>query len=268
MRSFFSGSIGTVGRLKCSSAAILLVLMVLLIRADGLGHREIGRMSGIPNLVLWAWERPEDLRFIHPENTAVAFLANTILLRSGETVALPRFQPLHVPDRAKLIAVTRIQVEPGAELNAAQIAGVVSAIAKASALPRVVAVQVDFDATVSQRGFYRDVLVALRRRLGPAEPISITALASWCLGDNWISGLPIDEAVPMLFRMGAETNEVVAQMSAGHDFRPAVCRGGLGISTDERWQSLPGARRLYAFNPKSWTEGEELAVRREVRQWR
>ena len=33
-------------------------------------------------------------------------------------------------------------------------------------------------------------------------PLTITALASWCDGDDWIDGLPVADASPMLFRMG------------------------------------------------------------------
>ena len=36
----------------------------------------------------------------------------------------------------------------------------------------------------------------------------MTALASWCLSDRWISDLPVDEAVPMLFQMGPETPDI------------------------------------------------------------
>src|SRR5207245_3835544 len=76
------------------------------------------------------------------------------------------------------------------------------AIARTAALPRVAGVQVDFDATASQRAFYRELLERLRARLAPGTPISITALASWCVGDHWLGDLPIDEAVPLRFRMG------------------------------------------------------------------
>ena len=34
-------------------------------------------------VILWAWERPEDLSFINPEKVGVAFLAKTIYLRAS-----------------------------------------------------------------------------------------------------------------------------------------------------------------------------------------
>lgn len=257
------------GRLTRKLMSIFVfLLMVVPIRSEQSqpGHSE--QIRGLPRLVLWAWERPEDLRFMNPRDTAVAFLADTIQLRGDTAVARPRLQSLRVPDRAHLVAVVRIEAGQDAALNRSQIEQTATAITKAASLPRVMAVQVDFDATRSQRDFYRSLLLDLRRRLGPAEPISITALASWCLGDDWISTLPINEAVPMLFRMGAGTNEVVGQLSSGRDFRASICRGSLGVSTDERWASLPCGRRLYVFHDRPWTEQSELAFWREIQQWR
>jgi len=53
-------------------------------------------------------------------------------------------------------------------------------------------VQIDFDARRSQRRFYVRLLRDLRRRMPPSLPLSITALASWCAYDDWLSGLPIE----------------------------------------------------------------------------
>ena len=242
--------------------------MVAPIQSEQSQTRHTEQIRGLPLFVLWAWERPEDLRFINPQSTAVAFLADTIHLRGDTVVVRPRLQSLLVPDRAHLVAVFRIEANQDAALNRSQIEQTATAIGRAASLPRVMAVQVDFDATRTQRDFYRSLLLDLRQRLGPGTPISITALASWCLGDDWISSLPINEAVPMLFRMGAGTNEAVGQLSSGRDFRPSICRGSLGVSTDERWASLPSERRLYVFNDHAWTERTELAFLREVRQWR
>jgi hypothetical protein len=53
-------------------------------------------LDALPRLVLWAWERPEDLRQID-DDIGVAFLAQTITV-SGERLTLhPRLQPLRVP---------------------------------------------------------------------------------------------------------------------------------------------------------------------------
>ena len=249
--------------------SILVCLVIVTpIRPEQSQRRHSLQITDLPLFVLWAWERPEDLRFINPQNTAVAFLADTIQLHGDTVVVRPRLQSVRVPDHVHLVAVVRIECDQNAALNHGQIAETATVIAKAAWLPRVVAVQVDFDATRSQRDFYRSLLLDLRQRLGSVVPISITALASWCFGDDWISALPINEAVPMLFRMGSGANEVVGLLRPGRDFREPICQGSLGVSTDERWASLPGGRRLYVFNEHSWTERTELGFLREVEQWR
>src|SRR5512142_3369106 len=63
--------------------------------------------------VLWAWERPEDLRDIAP-GTSVAFLAQTLELHGSATSVLPRRQPLAVAPATPLIAVTRIETRAAA----------------------------------------------------------------------------------------------------------------------------------------------------------
>lgn len=244
-----------------------LALLPLLWHRLSTAHARAARLQPIPAIVLWAWEKPEDLRFVNPEETGIAFLAATVRLRADVAIVHPRFQPLLVPDTAKLVSVVRIEAHSGAELNRTQLDRSVAAIVETSSWPRVRAVQVDFDATLSQRDFYRNLLIELRRRLPTAVPISITALASWCLDDDWISALPIDEAVPMLFRMSAGTNQVVARLASGKDFRSPRCQDSLGISTDERWSRLPGGRRVYIFHTKPWDRKTELALLQEVRQW-
>jgi hypothetical protein len=244
----------------------LLVVATTVVGARLATHTAHG-IKQLPPLVLWAWERPEDLRFVRSGDSAIAYLAETIQLRDGEVRPRPRMQSLRVRDDAKLVAVVRVETDHS-DLNHSQALQSAAAIARNASQPRVVAIQVDFDATLSQRAFYRDLLLDLRRRVGAEKPISITALASWCMDDDWLAGLPIDEAVPMLFRMGAGTNEVTTRLASGRDFREPLCRGSLGISTDERWRSLPGGRRLYVFNPQPWTAHTEQAVLWETHSWR
>ena len=200
---------------------------------------------------MWAWERPEELRFVDPATTGVAFLASTVELSGEHALVRRRMQPLHVPESARLMAVVRIEAR-GAALTREQRDATVNAIVTSSRMPRVTAVQIDFDATVSQREFYRDVLLDVRARL-PQTPISMTALASWCLSDDWIANLPVDEAVPMLFRMGRDDRSIRARLRSGDDFREPLCRASVGLSTDEPVAMSPGSRRVYWFVPRAWT---------------
>src|SRR4249919_1511391 len=69
------------------------------------------RLNQIPRVVLWAWERPTDLRFINPKEVGVAFLARTIRLQSSEVVVRPRLQPLNLPEGVRVIAVARVETD-------------------------------------------------------------------------------------------------------------------------------------------------------------
>jgi hypothetical protein len=220
------------------------------------------RPDQIPRVVLWAWERPTDLRFINPNETGVAFLARTIRLRSGEVLMRPRLQPLNLPEGARVIAVARVETDSvnKPELSEQQRQKLAAAIAEMARLPAVSQIQIDFDATRTERKFYRDVIVEVRRRLPDTVSLSITALASWCTYDDWISDLPIDEAVPMLFRMAADGKQIANRLDAGEDFTAPPCRFSYGISTDEPRSSLSAARRLYVFNPDPWTEDSVRAI--------
>src|SRR5262245_7636999 len=43
------------------------------------------RMAKLPGIYLWAWERPEDLRFLGERRIGVAFLAKTIYLKRSKS---------------------------------------------------------------------------------------------------------------------------------------------------------------------------------------
>jgi hypothetical protein len=220
------------------------------------------RLNRLPAVMLWAWERPTDLRFIDPKKAGVAFLARSIRLRSTEVIVRPRLQPLTLPEGATVIAVARVETDPvdKPELSDSQRHKLAGEIAEMARLPNVSHLQIDFDATVSERKFYRDVIVEVRRRLPDTTSLSITALASWCTYDNWLSDLPIDEAVPMLFRMAGDGKQIANRLDAGEDFIAPPCRFSYGVSTDEPRTNLSLARRLYVFNPDPWTEGSVRAI--------
>jgi hypothetical protein len=207
----------------------------------------------VPALMIWAWERPTTIDG-EPGTFGVAFLAASYRL-SGQTIEQrPRFQPLHVADDTPVLAVVRVDADPvrPPAYDELQLDTLVAAITRAAAASgRSVGVQVDFDAPVSARPFYGRLLARLRRTLPPRSWLSMTALASWCLGDPWIANLPVDEAVPMLFRMGPDEDAVRRHLADGGDFGPAVCRVAAGVATDEAVPKRPPGRRTYVFGPRT-----------------
>jgi hypothetical protein len=228
-------------------------------------------LPGFPHVFLWAWERPENLEFLDPHAAGVAFLARTVCLRGGTVSVRPRLQPLRYAPGSVLMAVVRVDSQdpnshpqdPNSHSQDSTLPPVdaaAAAIAEAAAIPDVRALQVDFDATLSQRGYYRELLADLRARMPPTMPLSMTALTSWCQSDGWIAGLPVVEAVPILFRMGPGERPA-------RTFRPALCQSSAGVSVDEPLREPPSAARLYIFNPRPWTESTYRAALREVRKW-
>jgi hypothetical protein len=213
------------------------------------------RLASLPHTILWAWERPEDLRFLPLGRVGVSFLAATVTLSADTVTVQPRRNDLQTAPGTPLVACVRIEVDLQRPplLSPEQAAAASAAVAGSADLAGVSVVQVDFDATVSERTFYAGLLRDLRRRLPAGMPLSVTALASWCMDDPWIAGLPVDEAVPMLFRMGPDTANVRALLAQGRDFSLPVCRESIGISTDERLADLPARRRRYIFNPEGWS---------------
>lgn len=205
--------------------------------------------------MLWAWETPEDLTALDPHKAGVAFLSREILL--NETLHIrPRSQPLHVASGAWIMAVVRIETGPEFRPSEELIASTVKDIAAVASEPNVKSIQVDFDASASEREFYASVLRALRAQIGGSMPLSITALTSWCGEGSWLHGLPVDEAVPMFFRMGGPA---VTRASSPRDAGTVTeesCSGSVGIATDEAWPAVQPGQRVYVFRPGSWTQKE------------
>ena len=90
----------------------------------------------------------------------------------------------------------------------------------------------------------------------------MTSLASWCTGDAWFNDFPVDEAVPMVFQMGADSDKIRNYLSNGNDWKEPLCRGSYGISLDEgRFDGMKDGRRTYFFKNSSWRAGDLSAIR-------
>lgn len=227
------------------------------------------RLKDMPPIILWAWEREEDLRFLNTREVGIAVLAQSVRLAGAQTQIRQRQQPMVSAKDAFIVAVTRIETsrEDRPQLSIEQRDAIIASIVRLTRNPRTAAVQIDFDARESEREFYRDLLAKLREQLPEAMPLSMTALASWGLADNWIDDLPVDEAVPMLFRMGVDTERVRALIEAGGDFRSPLAKQSLGISTDEPLARLPARRRVYIFSERPWSQEAAARMIQEVKQW-
>jgi hypothetical protein len=225
----------------------------------------------LPPVILWAWERPEDLKFLDPQRFGVAFLAQTLVLQNDEVVFRPRRQPLLVSPQTQLVAVTRIESQKTtgkrAALSSAQKDRIIALVLNTLALQNVSAIQIDFDAAASERPFYRGLLKDLRRQLPQEVSLTMTALASFCLNDRWLQDLPVDEAVPMIFRMGADDKAIKNSLAAGNDFREPLCRHSYGLAIDEPLDmQFESSRRLYLFANHAWSEKDIASLDRGLQK--
>jgi len=254
---------------KLPALIAVLVALMFVISCTKAPTRNRFDENQFPKRILWAWERPEDLEFVDPHKFAVAFLAQTLVLKNDDVEYKPRRQPLKVKPDTRLIAVTRIESEKttGAPtaLSTTQRQKLVDFVLKTTTLSNVGAIQIDFDAARSERDFYRLLLQDLRQKLPDNVPLSMTALASFCVGDRWLDDLPVDEAVPMIFRMGADSKTIRTYLTTGNDFREPLCRRSYGVALDEPIETnLPPSRRKYIFNARSWTAKDVLILQDEV----
>lgn len=250
-------------------ALLAVAAITLLVRSHRAGvseNRPASPMNDEPRLMLWAWETPEDLRTLDHARAGVAFLAREVILAQHVTVR-PRLQPLVVPEGTWMMAVVRLEATPSFTPTAAVRLDAAAAILGALSRPGVRALQIDFDATASQRDFYAALLRDVDRALPKGVPLSITALVSWCGSGSWLTALPsgplpVDEAVPMFFRMGGPAQTRALRPRDGSGVSARVCQGSAGISTDEARPKLRPEQRVYVFQPHAWTETEIATLNR------
>jgi Protein of unknown function (DUF3142). len=245
---------------KFRLSVLFLIFTILLVGCRTKTVNQVKPNPEAPKIILWAWERHENLRFLDAEKYGVAFIAQRLFLREDEVVFHPRRQPLEINPDVYLIAVTRIETDRTRRpsFSETQKKQTIELIAQTLRRPNVKALQLDFDALVSERNFYKSLVRDLRAKIAENVPLTVTALASWCAGDTWLNDLPIDEAVPMAFRMGADDKAIRDFLEKGNDWREPLCRGSYGIALDEPLKmNFRKDRRFFLFKNEAW-KAEDL----------
>ncbi len=188
-----------------------------------------------PKTMLWSWFAEDDFRPLAQPGVGVAYLALSLRFDGVEKVIpSPRLVPVRIPPETYRMAVIRFDNEVDgphrASFSATQREQAVNMVAEIAALAHPQAIQIDFDAPLSARPFYRQLLTDLRERLGPDIFISITSLVSWCDSEaSWLSALPVNEIVPMAFDMGQSTPATVTMLQKGGKFPFGGCRDSIGL---------------------------------------
>jgi len=239
------------------------VTIVLFAAGTALLFRVVARpdpLPKLPSLMLWAWESPQDLRFISRHAVGIAFLERTVLLNNHVIEVRPRLQPLLFNPGTDLMAVVRIESSGN---GLPPVDAVIPAIRPAFRVPGMRALQIDFDARLSERDWYAKFLQELRASLPPVLPLVVTALESWCEETNgWLANLPVEDATAMLFRMGS------GEQRSPPGFPGRACQSSIGVATDELPVRIPPANRIYFFHPGPWNKEAYEQVVAQARRWR
>jgi len=243
---------------------LLIALLISPLSSAGMSQRKPP-----PQLMLWSWFADDDFRPLASPGLGVAYLALSLsFIGQKEVIPRPRSNPVYIPANTYKMAVVRFDYDPETARPAfspEQRRLAVQMIAEISGLARPDAVQIDFDAPASARTFYRQLISDVRSRLGEDIFLSITALVSWCDSrQSWLSGLPVDEIVPMAFYMGKPTPAIVTMLQRGGQFAFTGCRSSIGIQLPyERLINFRGTdstvrphqnQRAYFFSaPRKWS---------------
>src|SRR5579872_3054661 len=82
---------------RVGRAALALAVLLLALAGDRRAATRAGVRLDLPPLMLWAWDRDDDLRFLDTSTTGVAALAATVTLRGDGVALTPRHNPLALP---------------------------------------------------------------------------------------------------------------------------------------------------------------------------
>lgn len=215
----------------------------------------------LPPLMLWAWQAPQDLRGLDATKIGVATYIGTITITGNNVTTQANQARMLIPNNLYRMAVIHISVSPFMKpaLDQNTIIKVSNDILLLYRNTNMPALQLDFSATNSQRNFYAEVIRNVHQQIDPNTYFSITALASWCVGDRWIKEqhLPIDLVVPMYFSLAQTSREkfkFIQSFPTNINSLAPECRNAIGIATFETWQvPLHADIPVFVFTRGSWT---------------
>jgi hypothetical protein len=206
-----------------------------------------GAPAAEPAVWWWYWDRPAAQLPPPPPGTGAAVVARHVILSGSGWQLQTRRSPLPLPPGTPAIPVVHVEVDPAQPFvgNAGQRDALRDALLDVARRADAGWVQLDFEARPSQRAFWRAVVETTHAALPARVRLSVTALASWCHGDRWLGDAPVDEVVPMYFRLGRARATFERRSAAGTP-EPLCCHAH-GLADDEPpWPvALPGRRYLF-----------------------
>jgi hypothetical protein len=212
--------------------------------------------------VAWIWPSsngPQSKPGAAAPYRQAAVLVESLVLRAHGVQHGGRQQPLPLPAGVALVPVLHIESAPDApnEFTTTQQQAVLAAVRRQAGTAAAGAgvLQIDFEAPARQREAYRALITAVRAALPTGVRLSITALAHWCTQSDWLDRLPVDEVVPMLYRLGPQADKWRKRFTHGDPNLARRCRGpALGFATNDPppLALLTQATRPYWFDESAW----------------
>jgi hypothetical protein len=220
--------------------------------------------ASIERGVAWIWPDSNGPRAASdaapPPYLEAAVLSESLVLRAAGVEHGGRTQALVLPHGVRLLPVIHVEAaaDAPAALTPVQRAAVLAAVRRQAGTAAAGAglLQLDFEAPPRQREAYVRLVGDIREALPANVRLSVTALAHWCVQGDWLDRLPVDEVVPMLYRLGPQAASWRQRFERADAQLARRCRGpALGFATND----LPPARLLaritrpYWFDEAAWS---------------
>jgi hypothetical protein len=213
--------------------------------------------------VAWVWPTsngPQASGAATPSYREAAVLVETLVLRAHGVERGGRQQPLALPDHVALLPVVHVEAAADAPttFTATQREAILAAVRRhaPAAAAGAGVLQLDFEAPARARESYRSLVAEVRAALPANVRLSVTALAHWCTQGDWLDRLPVDEVVPMLYRLGAHAAQWRERFATDDPSLARRCRGpALGFATNDPPPAALLARtaRPYWFDEAAWS---------------
>jgi hypothetical protein len=201
------------------------------------GPQTSTRASNAPasNTIPWVWATHDR---IPDAATDAAVLIESFHLIGTAVHWRPRglIVPLPAADPPRITPVVHVEVSrvappPSLLVAKEQIAAAVLRAARGSTSGWV---QLDLEAPLRLKADYLELVQFTRASLPPGMRLSVTALAWWCTGGQWLDTLAADEVVPMFFRMGKDSAALRQTVSQSPERLHPKCRSGaIGTAVQE-----------------------------------
>lgn len=219
-----------------------------------------------PSLNVWTWDRFDDLSFMKGEKGKIAALIATFrVTAAGRVITELRHHDFSRPRSVSLITVFRLEINPTTLVNNEAIDHIVASIKGLA--KRGEEIQIDFDATKSQRFLYKKILQKLSDSTD--KRLSMTALASWCTYDDWLDSLPISYAVPMLYTLGREQLQMFHYLRENKHWGVRACKGYVGLSLNDlsllENPSIMSTHKVFLFNNHAWSQEDFKRIQEKVK---